>query len=427
MREQHQVSYRELIEQAGISRGALAQAIQEAIQANLLRCIRSGQAAAAGAPPGSSVLELKWHDGEYATDPARFEGFFEGAGHRTYVPNQFFTQLLPREPLSVLKVVGSVIRFSIGFEAKRGFRRQQAALSYQDLHRYSKIASPQDLSQAIQYVLGANYIEQLAPGVFDRNAGRGSKAAVYGLRWASDGQAATENGSKSVAGQRFRIRSGSGSKTVAGQRFKNRSGVQIKPEKINSQQQRQRPAAVGKSDKDTSLAYRRLLEVGFDEAAAKRLASLRCLEHIERQIAWMEKRHPTRNPLGMLRKAIEEDWPEPVNLAAEASSQQSPAMVFARHFYASRASDNHHPVALPSSTDLVAAAALLQALLAIWPDLSLANSHVTPPLATETAPDNAISTRSSRVAHTVVMVHLLPPLGAYHQATRALEFRCSSP
>jgi len=223
MREQHQVSYRELVEQAGISRGALAQAMQEAIQGNLLRCIRSGQAAAAGAPPGSSVLELKWHDGEYATDPARFEGFFEGAGRRTYVPNQFFTHLLPHEPLSVLKVVGSILRFSIGFEAQRGFRRQQAALSYQDLHRYTRIASPQDLSQAIQYALRANYIEQLAPGVFDRNAGRGSKAAVYALRWASGGQAAKDSGSKSVADANQAL-SRSGSKSVAGEPFRSRSG-----------------------------------------------------------------------------------------------------------------------------------------------------------------------------------------------------------
>jgi len=84
----------------------------------------------------------------------------------------------------------------------------------------------------------------------------------------------------------------------------------------------------------------------------------------------MEKHHPARNPLGMLRKAIEEDWPKPVNQAAEASFQQSPAMVFARHFYAGQASHHNHPVALPSSTDLAGAAPLLQALLAIWPDPS---------------------------------------------------------
>ncbi|HVO45258.1 MAG TPA: hypothetical protein VMT29_02880 [Steroidobacteraceae bacterium] len=381
MREQHQVSYRELIEQAGISRGALAQAIQEAIEANLLRCVRSGQAAAAGAPAASGVFEPNWNDGEYVTDPGKFQGFFEGAGHRTYIPNQFFTRLLPHEPLSVVKIVGSIIRFSIGFEARRGFRRQQAVLSYRDLHRYSKIASPQDLSRAIQHALEAKYIEQLAPGVFDPNAGRESKAAVYGLKWAdatlaADGsgsksvadtnQPRSPSGSKSVAGQRFRIRSGSGSKSVAGERFKIRSETEIKPESTTRQQQQ--PAAAGKSDNDNPLAYRRLIEAGFDELAAKRLASLRPLEVIERQVGWMAKRHPARNPLGMLRKAIEEDWPAPANVAGDASSQESPAMVFARHFYAGRAGHDQQPVARPSSADLAGAAALLHALLKISPD-----------------------------------------------------------
>ena len=82
----------------------------------------------------------------------------------------------------------------------------------------------------------------------------------------------------------------------------------------------------------------------------------------------MDKRHPTRNALGMLRKAIQEDWPEPVNGAIESSSQESPVMAFTRYFYAGRANNALHPVALPSSTDLAAGAPLLQALLAIWPD-----------------------------------------------------------
>jgi hypothetical protein len=47
-------------------------------------------------------------------------------------------------------------------------------------------------------------------------------------------------------------------------------------------------------------------------------------------------------------------------------------MVFARHFYARRASHDQQPVALPSSTDLAAAAPLIQALLAVCPDTPLA-------------------------------------------------------
>jgi hypothetical protein len=80
--EQHKVSYRELIEKAAISRGALKEAIEQAIRGNLLQCVKQGHASQAGIEAESSVFELKWHDGEYCTDPASFQGFFEGVGNR---------------------------------------------------------------------------------------------------------------------------------------------------------------------------------------------------------------------------------------------------------------------------------------------------------------------------------------------------------
>jgi hypothetical protein len=70
----------------------------------------------------------------------------------------------------------------------------------------------------------------------------------------------------------------------------------------------------------------------------------------------------------MLRKAIEEDWLEPVNLAVELSADQSPAMVFARHFYAGFADNALTPIATPSPADLSAADPLVKALLLVWPD-----------------------------------------------------------
>jgi hypothetical protein len=366
MSEQHKVSYRELIEKAGISRGALRQAIHQAIRGNLLQCVQQGRPSQAGAEAESSVFELKWHDGEYSTDPASFQGFFEGAGNRTYIPNQFFTRLLPNEPLSVTKVVGSIIRFSIGFEVKRGFRRQQAALSYSDIQRYSKIGSRQDLASALKHALASNFIQQLEPGHFDPNAGRTSKAAIYGLEWATDARDCEGTGSKSVPEDQSKIRTGSGSITVPANQFKIRTGIEIKQTNKTSKQQQQ--AAAARIDTEDQGAYRRLIEMGFDQVTSARLASSRSLEHIERQIAWMGKRNPTRNALGMLRKAIEEDWPEPVNLAVELTAEQSPAMVFARHFYAGLANNALTPIATPSASDIVAAEPLVKALLLVWPD-----------------------------------------------------------
>jgi hypothetical protein len=383
MSEQHKVSYRELIEKAGISRGALKEAIEQAIRGNLLQCVQQGRPSQAGIEAESSVFELKWHDGEYSTDPASLQGFFEGTGNRTYIPNQFFTRLLPNEPLCVVKVVGSIIRFSIGFEVKRGLRRQQAALSYADIQRYSNIAGRHHLSRALSNAMASNYIAQIEKGVFDPHAGRASKAAVYGLRWATDARNAEESGSKRLPDESQRVMptgserlpddpfkkvTGSGSKGEPGDRFKKVTDIEIKQTNKTSKQQQQ--AAAAPIDSEDGAAYRRLMELGFDQATSIRLACSRSLEHIERQITWMGKRNPTRNPLGMLRRAIEEDWPEPVNRAVCASAEQSCAAVFARHFYAGLANNALTPIATPSASDILAADSLVQALLLVWPDIT---------------------------------------------------------
>jgi hypothetical protein len=381
MSEQHKVSYRELIEKAGISRGALKEAIDQAIHGNLLQCVRHGRPSQAGADSESSVFELRWHDGEYSTDRTLFQGFFEGAGNRTYIPNQFFTRLLPNESLSVLKVVGSVIRFSIGFEVKRGFRRQQAALSYADIQRYSNIAGRHHVSRALSNAIASNYIAQIEKGVFDPNAGRASKAAVYGLKWTTDVRTAGESGSKKLPDETqpimpvgskklpdnpFKKVTGSGSKGEPGDRSKKVTGIEIKQTNKTPKQQQQ--AAVAPIDPEDEGAHRRLIEIGFDRVTSVRLASSRSLEHIERQIAWMGQRNPTRNPLGMLRRAIEEDWTEPVNLVVDISTEHSAAAVFARHFYAGFADNALTPIATPSPADLAAADPLVKALLVMWPD-----------------------------------------------------------
>jgi hypothetical protein len=42
---------------------------------------------------------------------------------------EHFDRLIPLENHAVIKVVGSIIRYSIGFQAKHGRRRQQATLA----------------------------------------------------------------------------------------------------------------------------------------------------------------------------------------------------------------------------------------------------------------------------------------------------------
>src|SRR5262249_49676817 len=149
----------------------------------------------------SAIYQLRWDDsGEYIKDPQRFRGFFEGEGNRTDIPNQFFDHVIPREPLSVIKVVGSIMRFSIGFQARRGRRRQQVQLSYRDIQRWARLADTHTLADAIRHAEQSHYIIRLQDGIFDSNAGRTSRPAVFAIRWA-DSSPFQLTGSKTTAAQ----------------------------------------------------------------------------------------------------------------------------------------------------------------------------------------------------------------------------------
>ena len=174
-------------------------------------------------------------------DPRQFRGFFAGEGNRTYIPNQFFDVVLPVESLAVLKVVGSIIRFSIGFQNKWGHRRRKVSLSYQHIQNYSLIRDRKTLSAAIRHALSSNYIERVVAGYFDPNAGKLSKAAIYAIKWLN-GNADSSSGSKSLPADfrmdsRFENPTGNGSKTLPESRFENPTDIEIKQRNKTSKQQ----------------------------------------------------------------------------------------------------------------------------------------------------------------------------------------------
>jgi hypothetical protein len=116
-------------------------------------------------------------------------------------------------------------------------------------------------------------------------------------------------------------------------------------------------------------SYEKLRQVGFDEEAATELAVGRSVEHIEKQITWLERRAPKRNPLGLLCRAIEEDWPEPLEkLETSQFSQQSAAVIFAKYFYAGYGRNDGNPTAEPSKNDLAASERYVKRLFETWPD-----------------------------------------------------------
>lgn len=382
LQEKHSITYQELIDKAGISRGAIREVVDEAVRGNFIQVVSEGRSHAEGVVARTAVFELKWADGPYTTKPAEFHGFFEGDGNRTYIPNQFFLRVLNQEPLAVTKVVGTVIRFSIGFQAKRGFRRQQVALSYVDIERYSKLASRQ-VYEALQYSLETGYLRLVAQGVFSTQGPKQNLKGVYALKWADDSSTSDAIGSKRKASEtakdcayRFKKEGeeiGSKRKVISVQKgmpdqFKMEGHLEIKlTNKTSKQQQDAAEAGLGLQEGEDAEAYRLLRNIGFDERAARALAS-RSADDIQKQVDWLERRTPARNRLGLLRRAIEEAWPEPVSLAVNALDDSSAAAVFSRHFYAGLAGNRLAPVAQASIADVTAAEPFLKQLLAVWPD-----------------------------------------------------------
>jgi hypothetical protein len=275
------------------------------VEGHFITCVRKPRPDKAGQPAVAGLYELKWDErAEYLKDPRRFRGFFAGEGNRTYIPNQFFDLLVPNESLAVLKTVGSVIRFSIGFANKWGHRRRNVALSYQHIQNYSRLKDRKTLSNAIKHAMEQHFIERVEEGYFDPDGGRLSKAAVYALKWLQS--AADEGTGRKTPPAEIEVRNrsekptGTGQKTPPADRSENPTGIEIKQTNKTSKQQ-----------PSLAAAFSKLRGEGFDAKAAQAIASRYPFERIERQVQWLGKRKVKSNRLGMLRAAIEQDWPEP--------------------------------------------------------------------------------------------------------------------
>jgi hypothetical protein len=74
----------------------------------------------------------------------------------------------------------------------------------------------------------------------------------------------------------------------------------------------------------------------------------------------------------MLRKAIEQNWSEPVDHVEAPTSPKTKdaSTMFAAHFYAGYNGNKETPIAEGSANDLVIAEKFVKRLLGIWPDES---------------------------------------------------------
>jgi hypothetical protein len=362
------VSYQDFIQSANVSRGSIAKVIDEAIDGGFVRRVQRGRANGTGRAGQAGRFELRWaEDGPYVTDPKRFRGFFTGEGHRSPVPDSFFDRVIPAESLAVAQVVGAVLRHTVGYQNQFGGRRPHASLSYSYLQRYTGIGGRRHLRDAVQQSLERNYVQVIQEGFFNPMAGHKGQAAQYGVRWVDSGSVAPgiglkreptrlravwarsvqkghqRNGSKGEPAGWFKKGTSDRPRREPAERFK--KGTEEKTSTKDTSQKQQQSAG---ADSPVSL----LLKEGFDERTASALAADASAEAIRNQIVWLPRRQPSRNRLGMLRRAIVEEWPEPKGELRTSVGVKTPAGRFAQCFYAGLANNPGEPVAIPSDRDL---------------------------------------------------------------------------
>ncbi|MCS6778062.1 MAG: hypothetical protein NZ557_16190, partial [Chthonomonadaceae bacterium] len=363
-------SYRQLEQHAGIGHSTVRRAIDEALAARYIRCIQPGTANTPGTPGTPAIYELNWDESdEYITDPERFNGFFAGNGNLTYIPNDFFDYTVPNEPLAVVRVVGAIIRHTIGFQTRYGFRRQKVAMSVTEIQRKTGIVGRQHVLHALQQAIERNHIVRMEMGLFDPEAGKESQPAIYGIRWLESGPETDRKNSSQNSGaqssntpKRLRRQSSDTPKRLPGERSEKVTGIEITPGNntlLDNNSDRATPAdrccaVVAHMSTLPIVAPEQLCAllqlIGFNERTARQLVENHPQEVIRRQIEWLPARNPGRNPLGMLRCAIEGNWDPPVG-----ALQASPAHRFATHFYAGWAGSTELSAAPPSSGDVAAA------------------------------------------------------------------------
>ena len=289
-------SFNDLVNKAGISRGAASMAKQEAIDANFLDVVEAGVAKGKGVKGRKTTVRLKWGQNNGPVSSIdRFDGFFSGTGNFTALPHSYFTKILPSEAPATIKFVSVIFRYTEGYRMQFG-RRKSIPLSFQNLHRLMKVKSPNILAKTIKHSVSSNFVELVHAGNWSPG-GLDSKAAVYAPKYASTKHVSTI-GSKTIAKVEFKNDSRKSSKYLAVNEFKNDSA--IKKTKINTQ---------------TSVVDSEILKIlitaGFKNSSAQKIATKATKEVVENQIIWMPHRKNVENFHGYLKKAIEENFDQP--------------------------------------------------------------------------------------------------------------------
>jgi len=397
--EELAIAHSQIIAKAGVSSAHVRGALDELLELRAIECLRAPQAPTKGNPPVVGLYQLKWDSrSEYITDPKHFRGFFDGDGNFTYIPNQYFDEIVPLENFALTKTVGVIARYSIGYKSQRGTRRRFTRASLNFIKDRANI-NRSTVVEVLRAGVEKNYLIRFTEGVYGHNSAT-QVAATYGLKWLDkDGldyslhsgdslgvpSKSNQIPSESDQGENtFQIQPDTFQKQP-GSRLPNptRDAFQIRPEKHlpnpsniktlskKHSLKQQQTGGAGQVAVVNELASL-LTEQGLSTKESKLLAKEHPGDVIRQQIEWLPLRNPRNRP-GMLRQAIRERWEAPVT--EQLVIPDSPAAEFVAGFYAGYAGNDGEPMSAPSGKEISLANPFVEKILTLWPDGPSTEDH----------------------------------------------------
>jgi len=412
LQERHEFSYREFQTEAGIVQSGLQKAVDEALNFSFIRRARKACLQTQGVQAKSAAYELLWDAYSYTDRVQQFQGFYlqpsytDEAGQnrigRKNIPNIFFDHLIKHENRALIRTVGTLLWYSIDW-GKGGERRTTVRKSLRDLVELTQLAKG-SVVRALDEAVEKDYIERVEPGVFDFAGNRSGSVTVYGINWTKDytythdGVAVpllerggrSKNETRLVSSNASKMRHGTDGvtlqkrdTTIPAERSKNetrnasetRHEKRFKNETIQTTNTVIPNISINNNSTPRALpnnpaAEQALLTIGFDRKASKEISGGWSADVILHQIDLLPKRKPTKNLLGMLRRAIEENWADPEIRTTDVG--KSLGRSFAASFYAGYHGNTQAPVSEPSIADSESAEKFVARLLHFWPDSSQA-------------------------------------------------------
>lgn len=414
IQERHEFSFRELEESAGVGHSRLGEALELALNSKFITCVQKARIQSQGVRARSAAYELCWDESRYTDKLDEFRGFYiaptylDSAGQtrlaRKNIPNVFFDYLVCNESRGVIRVVGTLLWYSIDW-GKGGERRKPVKKSLRDLVELTQL-DKSNVVRALDEATEKAYIERVQPGVFDRTGKKLGSVTVYGINWTSEytytydglpleaaetterSQNATRlelvNAPKTQHGEpartlpkcdtteggtRSQNATRNAPKTQHAERSQNATiGITKTTIPNTSISTAAAPSSETNAVVDQTIAKELLQTAGFSQAVADTLSLKFPLEVIKNQIGLLPQRAAARNPLGLLRRAIEENWPAPEDQTLPTSVVLTPAAEFAASFYAGYHQNPSSPVSEPSPADVLAADKFLSRLLELSSD-----------------------------------------------------------